>query len=64
MLTGPEALTGAEQRVATLAAQGHTNRQIAQELFVSRRTVETHLAHAFQKLGISGRDQLEAQLTA
>ena len=63
-LTGPEALTGAEHRVAVLAAEGRTNRQIAQALFVSRRTVETHLAHAFQKLGISGRDQLADTLAA
>jgi DNA-binding CsgD family transcriptional regulator len=61
-LSGPESLTGAEHRVARLAAQGHTNRQIAQALFVSRRTVETHLAHAFQKLAISGRDELAARL--
>jgi DNA-binding CsgD family transcriptional regulator len=61
-LSGPESLTGAEHRVATLAAQGHTNRQIAQALFVSRRTVETHLAHAFQKLGVSGRDELASRL--
>jgi DNA-binding CsgD family transcriptional regulator len=63
-LTGPESLTGAEHRVAVLAAEGRTNRQIAQALFVSRRTVETHLAHAFQKLGISGRDQLADTLAA
>jgi DNA-binding CsgD family transcriptional regulator len=63
-LTGPEALTGAEHRVALLAAEGRTNRQIAQALFVSRRTVETHLAHAFQKLGISGREQLADTLAA
>jgi DNA-binding CsgD family transcriptional regulator len=63
-LSGPEALTGAEHRVAKLAAEGRTNRQIAQALFVSRRTVETHLAHAFQKLGISAREQLAERLAA
>jgi DNA-binding CsgD family transcriptional regulator len=61
-LTGPDALTAAEHRVATLAAAGYTNREIAQQLFVSRRTVETHLAHAFQKLRISSREQLGEQL--
>jgi DNA-binding NarL/FixJ family response regulator len=52
-----------EHRVATLAAAGHSNRDIAQELFVSRRTVETHLTHAFQKLDISNREQLATRLT-
>jgi DNA-binding CsgD family transcriptional regulator len=62
-LTGPDALTPTEHRVATLAAAGHSNRDIAQELFVSRRTVETHLTHAFQKLDISNREQLATRLT-
>jgi DNA-binding NarL/FixJ family response regulator len=62
-LTGPDALTPREHRVATLAAAGHSNRDIAQELFVSRRTVETHLTHAFQKLDISNREQLATRLT-
>lgn len=61
-LTGPEALTPTEHRVATLAAAGHSNRDIAQQLYVTRRTVETHLTHAFQKLDISARDQLAERL--
>jgi len=57
-LTGLESLTPAERQVAVLAAQGHGNREIAQRLYVTRRTVETHLTHAFSKLGISGRADL------
>ena len=52
-LTGRDALTPAERRVAALAAEGRTNRQIAQELFVTQRTVETHLTHTFAKLDIA-----------
>jgi DNA-binding CsgD family transcriptional regulator len=61
-LSGRDALTAAERRVAALAAEGHTNRQIAQQLFVTPRTVETHLTHAFAKLDISSRDGLAAAL--
>jgi ATP/maltotriose-dependent transcriptional regulator MalT len=57
-LTGPDALTSAERRVAVLAADGLSNRQIAQRLFISQATVETHLRHAFQKLGITSRASL------
>jgi DNA-binding NarL/FixJ family response regulator len=57
-LTGPDALTSAERRVAVLAADGLSNRQIAQHLFISQATVETHLRHAFQKLGITSRGSL------
>ena len=60
--TGPDALTGAERQVATLAAEGLSNRQIAQHLFVTRATVETHLRHAFHKLGISSRTDLPDDL--
>jgi DNA-binding CsgD family transcriptional regulator len=61
-LAGRDALTPAERRVVALAAEGHTNRQIAQQLFVTQRTVETHLTHAFAKLDITSRDQLAAAL--
>lgn len=44
--------------MARLARSGRTNRQIADELFLSVNTVETHLAHAYAKLGITGRRQL------
>jgi len=61
-LTGPDSLTSAERQVADLAVSGLTNRQIAQQLFVTQATVETHLRHTFQKLGISSRTGLQAQL--
>ena len=61
-LTGPDALTSTERRVARLAADGLSNRQIAQHLFITQATVETHLRHAFGKLGITSRADLPAQL--
>jgi DNA-binding CsgD family transcriptional regulator len=57
-VAGVDALTAAELRVARLAAAGHTNRAIAQELFVSIKTVETHLRRCFDKLGVGARQQL------
>ena len=53
--TGVEALTPSELRVARLAAEGRTNREIAHELYVTLKTVEGHLARAYAKLGIDGR---------
>ena len=61
-LSGVEALTPAEHRVAALAADGHTNREIAERLYVTQRTVETHLTHAFQKLDITRRSELVTRL--
>ncbi|MGW0477112.1 AAA family ATPase [Streptomyces coeruleorubidus] len=61
-LSGVDALTGAERRVADLADQGLTNRQIAEALAISLPTVETHLRHVFQKLGIRSRRQLAEHL--
>jgi DNA-binding CsgD family transcriptional regulator/tetratricopeptide (TPR) repeat protein len=55
---GWDALTPAERRVATLAAGGCGNQEIARQLFVTRRTVETHLTHVFQKLGVTTRAEL------
>jgi DNA-binding CsgD family transcriptional regulator len=60
--TGPESLTAAQQQVARLAAAGCTNRQIAEELFVTIKTVETHLAAVYRKLGIGTRDELAPRL--
>jgi len=57
-IAGRDALTPSEQRVAEHAAQGQTNREIAETLFLTRNTVETHLRHVFRKLSISSRDQL------
>ncbi|MFE1175437.1 LuxR C-terminal-related transcriptional regulator [Streptomyces sp. NPDC058773] len=56
--TGISALTDSERRVAVLAARGLTNREIAETLFITRRTVENHLTSGFRKLGISGRRAL------
>jgi DNA-binding CsgD family transcriptional regulator len=56
--TGPAALTPSERRVAELAAAGHSNRDIAERLFVTVKTVEIHLTNAYRKLGVSGRDKL------
>lgn len=58
--TGIAALTPSERRVTQLAATGQSNRAIAQELFVSTRTVETHLRSAFDKLGVHSRHELAA----
>ncbi|MFF3660886.1 helix-turn-helix transcriptional regulator [Streptomyces olivochromogenes] len=54
-LSGPAALTASELRVARMAAADRTNREIAQALFVARRTVEIHLTSTYRKLGITSR---------
>jgi DNA-binding CsgD family transcriptional regulator len=59
---GVEALTPSELRVALLAADGRTNKQIAQALFLTLRTVETHLTHVYRKLDISSRTELTGAL--
>ncbi|MDD7933367.1 AAA family ATPase [Actinomycetospora straminea] len=56
--SGAEALTPTERRVATAVAGGATNRAVAQALFVSEKTVETHLGSVYRKLGIAARSQL------
>lgn len=56
--SGAESLTPSERRVAELAAAGQTNREIAQTLFVTEKTVETHLGRAFRKLDVTSRRQL------
>ena len=61
-IRGRDALTPSELRVAQLAAGGQTNRQIAQALFVTQRTVENHLTSTYAKLGISSRPELPAAL--
>ena len=62
VLTGVESLTPSELRVARLAAEGRSNREIAQALFVTGATVETHLGHVFQKLDVNSRTALPAAL--
>jgi DNA-binding CsgD family transcriptional regulator len=63
VLTGPDALTAAQLRVARLAADGLGNREIAEALFLTEKTVEGHLAQAYRKLGIRSRTQLGAALS-
>jgi DNA-binding CsgD family transcriptional regulator len=61
-LTGPGALTAAEWRVCRQAAEGLTNREAAQALFVTEKTIERHLSSAYTKLGIRSRVQLATAL--
>jgi DNA-binding NarL/FixJ family response regulator len=61
-LSGPDALTPSERRVADMACEGLSNRQIAQALFLSLKTIETHLTHIYQKLDITSRRQLASAL--
>jgi non-specific serine/threonine protein kinase len=57
---GRSPLTRREQEVAALVARGLTNRQVAEQLLVAPRTIETHLEHIFAKLGVQTRTQLVA----
>lgn len=59
----PGELTPTEQQVADLVAEGQTNREVADALFVSVKTVEANLSRIFQKLGISSRRQLRGRAT-
>ncbi|MDO8212370.1 LuxR family transcriptional regulator [Conexibacter sp. CPCC 206217] len=61
---GVAALTPSERRIARLAALGLTNREIAREAVIVPKTVQFHLANAYRKLGISGRDELADALAA
>ena len=62
-VAGVDGLTPSERRVAELAATGRRNREIAEELFVTLKTVEVHLGRAYGKLGINSRSQLTAALS-
>ena len=61
---GVDALTASERRVAAFAAEGQSNRDIAQALFVTPKTVEVHLSNAYRKLGIRSRRELAGALDA
>jgi DNA-binding CsgD family transcriptional regulator len=62
VLSGVDALTASERRVAELASEGLTNREIGQALFVTARTVEGHLTAVFRKLDVTSRDRLPTTL--
>ena len=61
-VSGVDALSAQERRIAAMAAEGLSNRQIAEALFLTRRTVEMHLTGAYRKLGVSGRGELATAL--
>jgi DNA-binding CsgD family transcriptional regulator len=63
-LVGPGALTPSERRVAEIAAGGASNREIAQALFVTTKTVEVHLTSAYRKLGVNRRGELASHLVS
>ena len=62
--SGVESLTPSELRVARMAAEGKTNREIAQALTVTEKTIETHMRHVFQKLDVGRRTELAGALTS
>ncbi len=59
---GVAPLTGREREVALLAARGVASKEIAARLYLSTRTVDTHLARVYRKLGVAGREELGAAL--
>ena len=59
--SGWQSLTKTELTVAALVAEGLTNAQIGDRLYVSRRTIETHVSHTFAKLGVKTRARLSAE---
>ena len=63
-LSGVESLTPREYRIAELASQSLGNREIAQALFITRKTVEAHMRNIFRKLGISARGELREALSS
>jgi DNA-binding CsgD family transcriptional regulator len=63
-VSGVDSLSAQERRVAAMATQGLSNREIAEALFLTRRTVEMHLTGAYRKLDVSGRQELPAALAA
>ena len=63
-MRGVDSLSAQERRVASMALEGLSNREIAEALFLTRRTVEMHLTGAYRKLGVTGRAELPAALAA
>ena len=62
VVTGVDALTASERRVARMAAEGMSNKEIAQALFVTVKAVEVHLSSAYRKLEIDSRRELPRAL--
>jgi DNA-binding CsgD family transcriptional regulator len=62
VLSGLDSLTPSERRVAQMAAEEMSNKEIAQALFVTVKTVEVHLSSVYRKLGIGSRRQLPGAL--
>jgi DNA-binding CsgD family transcriptional regulator len=58
LLSGRESLTASEDRIAVLASEGLSNREIAQRQFVTVKAVEWHLRNVYRKLDLSSRDEL------
>ena len=63
-VTGVDALSPQERRVTAMATEGLGNREIAEALFLTRRTVEMHLTGAYRKLGVASRTELPDALGA
>jgi DNA-binding CsgD family transcriptional regulator len=61
-VTGRDALTPSELRVAQMASRGLSSVEIAQTLFVTKNTIDTHLARCYTKLGIKSRKRLSVAL--
>ena len=62
--SGSDSLTPSERRVAEMAGEGLSNPEIAQALFVTRKTIEMHLSRVYRKLEVGGRDELGEALAA
>lgn len=60
MITSPDRLTPQEARVVVALRSGSTNREVAEQLFVSVKTIETHLTRIYRKLGLRSRAQVVA----